>query len=299
MSSLLTNYKSLLIKYQNNTYGQTLKGVQTFKRGMLGKNTVFPAISVVPKTEVIDGIRSGGRYKVHREIDIEVVVRLLNIQDTGKYTQELCQSIMDMFFDNSHSDNYEMSDLCFSFDLGQIRYESFEGDRGKFLQKGTIPMTFKSWETIPTVTNYSTITETDTRNIGEHIYSILEADNLLSKVKFFYSHSFPPIRIGSGIAVCVLETVDEKTRRETSRDNPLGYYDIMVWTKASPHEGSLDLNLETVETIKDVLQKDVFMGGKVSNSRIDRINFGINHSLQLYGSQIRFITQGRDTLPSY
>jgi hypothetical protein len=73
--------------------------------------------------------------------------------------------------------------------------------------------------------------------------------------------------------------------------------DIIVWTKATPFEGSLDLNLETVEKIKDVIQATPTMGNRCTNSYITNIQYGVNNKSNLYTSRIQVETWARQTLP--
>lgn len=302
MWDLLSDIKTLTKNYANGTMAVTLKGMKTFKLGILGSNTVFPAVAITPRFETHGGYRNGGQFRADRAIDFNVYVKSSTPKGSGKQLQEFCHAIKEMFYDESNPDNYKFNngsdDTVFSFSPGAIEYNVVE-DRGSFLQTAILPFIFSSWETAPTFTKFSTITDTDLRTIGEWIHSTLEADNSLSKVKFFYAHSAPPIKVGNGCVVSVLENSELSTRRESGRDNPTGIIDLMTWTKASPFEGSLELNLGVVELIKDVLQKNQNLGGKAYRSNIDQILFGINQEAFLYSSRIVFNTWAYNTLPAY
>jgi len=186
----------------------------------------------------------------------------------------------------------------FHFDPGRIEYGNYQVE-DQFIQRAVIPMMFSSWEATPSRTIGTTITDTDVRSIGEYIYDVLRADSNLNMVKFFYSHNEPPIRVGESSVVSVLENVDERTRRETGRDNPTGYIDILVWTKLSPHESYLDFNLETVELVKDSLQAIPTLGNRCYMSHFERCDFGVNANLLLYVSRLKFLTYSYNTLPQY
>jgi hypothetical protein len=293
MKTLLYGMKALTKSHMDGSNSTNLKSVNTLKRGILSNaNTIYPAISFIPIQEELKGYRNGGLYRVDRYTNIEVYVKLQRVEDTSKHLQEVCHYIKGMFEDDASDWQFPNSDedaTVFSYSPGAIQYEVISG-RDQLIQRATLPYTFSSWEETPTFTTSSTIGQYDLRSIGEYLYTQLKADTTLSEVKFFFSHSFPPITVGSGVVVSVLENLLESNRREAGRDNPTGYLDTMVWTKASPFEGSLDLNLETVELIKDVVQADQHFGGRCFRSYIDRILFGINEQASLYSSRIMIDT---------
>jgi len=302
MKTLLGDLKELSKDYQNGVKSTNIYGIRTFKIGLLSDNTVFPALTIIPIAENLSGYRNGGIYRVDREINIEVYVKLGDITSSSKYIQEICHYLLDMFYDDDYPDNYKFlnsSDeaTVFSFEPGRIEYQTY-GERDQLFQRAIIPLVFSSWEAAPTFTKTATITDTDLRSIGEYIYALLRDDSSLSKIKFFYSHGNPPIKVGAGVVASVLENVDQRTRRETGRDNPTGLIDVIVWSKASPFEGALDLNLEQIELIKDVLQEDQNLGGRVYRSNIDRIEYGINFESMLYVSRIMFNTYAYNKIPT-
>jgi len=293
MRDLLLGLKALTKSHMDGSNSTNLKSVNTIKRGVLSNtNTIYPAISFVPLNEVIGGYRNGGLYRVDRNVNIEVYVKLQRVEDTSKHIQEVCHYVKNMFDGDAedwHFDNPDEDQTVFSFSPGAIQYEMLTG-RDQLIQRATLPYTFSSWEQAPTFTTSSTIGEYDLRSIGEYLYTTLKADSSLSSVKFFFSHSFPPITVGSGVVVSVLENLLESNRREAGRDNPTGYIDVLIWTKASPFEGSLDLNLETVELIKDVIQEDQNFGGRCYRSYINQVQYGINEQASLYASRIMLDT---------
>ncbi len=286
---LLRDLKALTLTHMKSGGRSTnLSTIKTVKIGILSPaNTIFPAVSFMPKTEQLGGYRNGGSYKVARAVDIEVYVKLGKVEDTGKHIQETCHYLKAMFddYDDWKFPNDDGEDTVWTYSPGYIAYD-IVSDRDTLFQRAVLPYTFTSWEQAPTFTLSSTIGSYDLKNIGEYIYGILKADTTLSDVKMFYSHASPPITVGNGIVLSVLENVWESNRREAGRDNPTGYIDILVWTKASPHISSLDLNLETVEKVKDIIQADQHMGGRCFNSYINSVQFGVNTDLALYVSRI-------------
>ncbi len=290
MRDVLRGLKAITIS-NSKTGGRTqnLAGLKTIKIGLLSpQNTIYPALSLIPKFETLYGYRNGGSYRVDRSVDIELYVKLGRVEETGKYLQELCHHTKNMF--DSNWEDWRMPNddgdyTVWNYSPGTINYD-IVSDRDILFQRASLPYVFSSWEQAPTFTTSSTIGQYDLRTIGEYIHSILLANSTLSSVKMFYNHATPPIMVGNGVVLSVLENVWESNRRETGRDNPTGYIDILIWTKASPFVGALDLNLETVELVKDVVQADQHMGGKCYRSYISSVQYGINVDLALYVSRI-------------
>ena len=303
MKDLLSAYRELLKDYEDDTIDKTIAGIKTFKLGIFGGTIIYPAIQLMPIYELHGGARSGRQYRVDRLIEASIYVKMSDIKSSSIHLQELSQALLDIFYDTSNPNNYKMTngdgdDTVWHFSPGSIDYDRFtEGTT--IIQMASIPITFTSWETMPSPTLSSSITDTDLRGIGEYIYGQLEAAAGLNEVKFFYNHAFPPVKVGKGAVVTVMEISDERTRRETGRDNPFGYIDIVVWTKGSPYQDYLNYNLDIVEDLKDVVQALPHMGGKTWFSQIERINFGYVDELSLYASQLMLRTQAYNAMPQY
>lgn len=301
MKTLLSNLKALTKKHMDGTISTNLKGLKTLKRGLLSAtNTIFPAITFIPQSETIGGYRNGGIYRVDRDVNIEIFVKLNKVGDTATYLQELAHYVKNMF--DSYYDDWNFEDnsgnaTVFSFSPGSIQYEVTDG-ADSIIQAAILPYTFSSWEQAPTFIVNSTITEYDFRSIGEFVHDTLREDTTLTQVKFFFSHATPPTQVGQGVIVSTLENRVDSNRREAGRDNPNGYLDILVWTKASPFEGTLDLNLEIVEKIKDVIQENQNMGGRCYRSYISGVDYGVNQQDVLYASRIRVETWAYKNLPT-
>lgn len=300
MRDLLDGLKALTKKHMDGTISTNLKGLKTIKRGLLSStNTIFPAIAFFPLSETIYGYRNGGLYRVDRSVNIELYVKQPRVGDSGTLLRKMAEYVR-MMFDSYYDDwqfiNDDGDSTVFSYQPSQITYESNIGS-DSILQGAILPYTFSSWEQAPDFTLSTTISENDLRSVGEYLHDKLRVDASLSNIKFFFSHASPPIQVGQGVVSSVVETQLSSTRREAGRDNPTGSIDVLTWTKASPFEGSLDLNLETVEKIKDVIQADQHFGGKCSRSYITFIEYGVNAQSSLYASRINIETWMYDTLP--
>ncbi len=302
MKNLLTGYKELLKEYANNQKGSVLKSIRTFKKGIVNDKVVLPAVSLFPITEIHGGMRNGGVYKVDRIIDFHVINKIANLRDSNKFIEELCQNILNVFYDDDYPYNYKLEEddeeTVWHFEPGRIEYQNFS-ERDELFQRAIIPMTFSSWETAPTMEPVNEITETNVSSISSYLKEMLSDYQNLRDVKVFNNFSFPPVNVGNGAVITIIENMDERNRNEAGRDNPEGFFDIFVWTKASPFEPVLDFNIDVVEEVKDALQIDQNLGGRCFMTRIEKIDFGINTDLMLYLSRIRFNTHSYKVLPKY
>lgn len=305
MRDLLTDLKALTKTHMDGGRSTALKGLKTLKRGVLSNtNTIFPAIAFFPIQEVLYGYRNGGLYRVDRYVNIELYVKQQKVTDSGLYLQELCQDVTDMFdtyYDDWQLENEDEEATVFSFEPSSIQYETTTGN-DSVIQGAVMPFTFSSWEQAPTFTVGTTILDGYTsenaklKSIGEYLYTQMKNDSTLTNVKFHFSHATPPTLVGQGVVTSVIENSVEATRREAGRNNPNGQLDVLVWTKASPFEGTLDLNLETVEKLKDVIQAIPTMGNRCTHSFITNIQYGVNTQSNLYTSRIQVETWARQTL---
>jgi len=302
MKNVLTGFKELLKDYSNGSKGTNLKMVRTFKKGIINEKAVLPAIILFPITEIHRGIRSGGVYRVDRNIDFHIVSKMANLRDSNKFIEELSQTVLNIFYDTNYPNNYQLpvedEETIFHFEPGSIEYQNF-AERDELFQRAIIPMTFSSWEQVPTTTLSKTIDSTNLSSISSYLRDMLDDSQALRNVKVFNNFSFPPVNVGNGAVITIIENVDERNRRETGRDNPAGYIDIFVWTKATPYEPILDFNIDTLENVKDVLQADPNLGGRCYMSNIEKIDFGVNSELMLYLSKVRFNTYTYRNLPKY
>jgi hypothetical protein len=307
MKTLLYDLKALVKSHMDGSRSTNLKGLKTLKRGVLSAtNTIFPAISFFPSQETLSGYRNGGLYRVDRSVNIELYVKQPKPTDSMEYLQELAHYVTDMFeesYDAWQFPNQDGEATIFSYSPLSIQYESLES-RDQIIQSAVLPMVFSSWEQAPTFTTYNTITESDLRTIGEYVHDFMRTDAALGgKAKFFFSSAYPPIQVGQGVIVATIENVCDSTRREAGRLNPNSIIEIVVWTKASPFEGALDLNLEVVELIKDTIQANPNLNGKCSRSYFTNIQYGINQQAVLYASKLEletwsYKTMTQDTAPT-
>ena len=298
IKDLTINFKNLIKGYEDGTYGTTLKGLNTFKRGILSTtNTIFPSVSISPIREVLEGIRSGGYYYTGREILVEVICKHSNARSGIQYAQDFAKDIRDIFYDTNYPDNWKIpdgagDDTISSFTINEQRSGEAPWVRGN-VQFVSMVFNFRSNETTPTRTVVNTITQSAYGTVGEKIKDLLKAG---VTAKFYYAHSVPPVK-GQGVNITIMETPGMiMDQREAGRDSETWRFDISVWSRLSPYDGALDLNLETVESVKDILQTNPQLDGLVFNSAIESIDFGVNKKINMYGATFSFVAHGYKNL---
>lgn len=304
MKDLLTGLKKLSIRYSNGDITNTLYAVKTFKRGLISQQTIFPAMVFVPKAERIIKIYSGGKYKIEREIDIVIYTKAFHTSDALKQAMELAESFKSIFRDNNNVTNFNIKDeydreTTYSYTFLPFAFGEIEDfDKATVLQSVIIPSTWRSDEYFPAREVESTLVATTSKGIGEKVYEkITEAENLKT-VKLAYNYTTPPVPVMRGVALTVMPRDENQVLGAfTGHSGVTRNIDIYIWSKASPYEDMLDINLDTVEKVKDILQKNVQMDGLCYNSSIPEILFGVNEELLLYGSRITFQTQSMEILP--
>lgn len=301
--SLLTSLKNLAKDYCNGNKGTSLSAVRTLKRGLISSQTVFPALVFVPVRERTIKIFSGGKYKVARDINVVLYSKLARPRDAMEQVMELAESWKEIFRDTDNEDNFQLKDntrpTTYSYDFGQAEFgEIGDFDKAVVLQQAIIPMVFKSDEYFPTETIETVLSEESPKDFGARVYDAVKSYAELSYVKFAYKHTTPPIPVARGVAVTVMPDTERQEFIYTGQNNVTRMTDIYVWSKASPFEDMLDVNLDTVEKVKDVLQTNLQWDGYAWNSRINIIDYGVNEALLLYGSRLEFMAESRETIPA-
>jgi hypothetical protein len=259
----------------------------------------------VPRTERIIKIYNGGKYKIERAVDIVFYTKTFHTKDSLQQAMELAESFKGIFRDSNNETNFNLKDeyereTVYSYTFLPFTFgETEDFDKATVLQSVVIPSTWRSDEYFPAREVESTLVSTTSKTLGEKVYAkITEAENLKS-VKLAYNFTTPPMPVMRGVAVTVMPRDETQALgRFTGHSEGTRVIDIYVWSKASPYEEMLDVNLETVEHIKDILQKNVQMDGMCYNSSIQGVNYGVNEELLLYGSQIIFQTQSYEALPA-
>ena len=300
MKTLLTDVKSLIKEYADGTKNNNLKGINTFKRGILSSSkTVYPAITVIPMQEIIVQRRSNHKQLIRRDVQVESYRKGYDPKTSFRTLLDDEERIRNIFYDSNYPTNYQFIDgtrpTVFNFKVE--RYELEPQDDG-IIQGIKIPISFYSYAAVSDYTKYSQM-ESDTKDLGDLIKTTFKSDSNLSNVQFFFDNVIPPISLTQGVAICIKENNIIDDHYELGRDLETREFHIYVWTKLSPFEGSLDLNLDNVENVKNILYSNSMWNGRSLNSQIIEINFGINEQKMMYGSHLIYHTHTRRNLPSY
>ncbi len=303
MWDLLTSLKKITMSYGNGQIGSTLTPFKTFKRGILSPNTVFPAIAFLPLGETITKIYSGGKYSIKRDVNVTIVTKSAIARDSLEQAMDLSNKWKNIFRDTTYPNNFLLADdssrpTTYDYSIGQITYGEVEDNqKASLLQEVTIPVSFWSREYFPTEEIATTLSEESSKDAGIRIFEGLTEYSTLSNVKFFYKTTMPPIPVDRGIVITVMPDQETHEWIETGHSNITRNIDIFVWTKASPFEEMLEMNLITMERVKDYLQTNLQWGGYAKNSAIEGIRFGLVEESLLYNTQIDLRIEAREVIP--
>lgn len=299
--TILTDLKSLAIKYSDGTKGTGLSTIKTFKRGVLGPNTIFPSMTFSPISESIIG-GYNGKYKLEHRIDTEIFTKSGRQKDAKEKCMELSRTWQNVFRDSSNTDNYQLKDgsgnqTIYNFQIGQPEDSVYDLDEGETqLIRCMIPMGLRSFTDFPSGRIDSDF-DTETAGIydvSEQIHTKLKADSDLNYVKFTFGHHQPPFTVGNGVVVSVVDSTENTEKFPTSHHEQERNINILVWSKTSPFERNLDINLETVDHIRDLVFTYPRWSGKGYRSRINGTTFGIDEDRLLYQSIIDFRVYTRE-----
>lgn len=299
MKDLLTGIKDLYKSYIS-TKGTSLNDVATFKRGVLGINTVYPAITCFPVREVIIQRRSDHVQIVERTVNTEIYVKGYNPESSERSLLDFEEKIRNIYYDSTYPTNYQIPNAdtdagVWNFEIE--RYEFLNEDQD-VIQGLIIPIKYFSLEDANSYTISAQIEE-ETKDIGDQFRTVFKADSDLANVQFHYNNTIPPIPLTAGSAICIKERFSEDSHRELGRDTEKREFHIYVWTKLSPYEGSLDFHLNTFEALKGVLHSNMMWGGRSWYSEIVRSEFGVNLTKMTYGTEITYVTHSFRVLPNY
>ncbi len=297
MSVLLDNLKTKFLTFKAGT----LSDVQTYQRGVIGPLAVFPVIAMLPLSEEIIQRRSNLKYKVRRNIDIEIYTRDF---DTGRGFDESVQ-IIDAV-KNILQDNFTIPDDAATPVDAAYRSTWEVQEMGapinynnQVLQRSLITLSCVSTETMPSRNDVATVTANVSPDalVGA-VKDVLE-DNKgtytnLNRVHTFVDSVTKPISVYPAIFVGIPTGTREQIR--PGSDDLRTNIEVHVMTKLYAKEQSLNFNLSIVEDVKDALQVDYMFGGKVENSQIERINYEIDTEDLLYISVFKLSCKGREFL---
>jgi len=294
MWELIDTIKSTLVDESGT--GERLESIKTFKRGVLTKQPVFPAIFVIPREETIGARFSGLTYDVNRAVDIHVYTEKIPFQTAATDSMALADSISDILHENY---TLARSGTEKSFDLTK-EAATFGEDppfRSKGIQHVVLPIVVTSREDRPVRTVNATWAKTAATDVLDLVSAALQADATVSaEVNFWTKQTIEPIPRFPAISVAVEE--DQYNYRLTGLENIDRPVSVILWSHLTNSVTSLQTHLGIVEDIKDVLQANFqWPSGGVAacwNSRVETITYGSavqGERTYLYATEIKMITQ--------
>ena len=291
----VTTTKDLIIKIHKLFVDNKDKipSVVTFKKGVLPPLPAFPALAILPIEETFNYNYSGGRYKVNRKMELQVITKTVNKRDGRDQVEDLidkCNRIL--------RDNPTIEDQCFDCivsvqDLG----DPIERDNS-LLTFGVITLSCLSFEDKPERReSVIELYETKSNHLVSQIYDQFikyknDQDYPLNSISTLHVQTLGP---QPAFPVVIISDMGcDRIRQFTGIDMPSREIRIEVITKLLDKDFALFQNLDICENIKRVLQMDYTLGGAAINSEVERINYFRNKDESLgllYDSIFTFTCQ--------
>jgi len=299
MKLLLTNVKQVFLDNRSNI------GCSYIMRGILPPVPVWPCIAIMPESEYIIEIRSGGEYIIRRDISIEVYTRNYKTELGNKQLKDIISEIVNVCQVQNRSSSNRWSGSVFDCTWGTESYDTPFSYDGQVVQIGILPMTFTSTETIPASRPIvGTATETGQSDLIDYINTLMvtyidgtDATFDLTNVRQINKKRIPPRSLYPGITIVGRDT--SRDRRYAGADVAVNGIEIAVWTKLLDKEVNLDMNLDIVEVVKDVCQYNADWNGQCENSYIENIVYDRLDTGSIgmsYRSRINIGIEGRELI---
>jgi len=292
MSTLLTAIKNRILVYQDGT----LSSVRTYKRGVLPPIPRFPAIAILPIRETFTSPRSGGVYRSDREVNIEIYTKGMKTDNLMRECIDLSEYVKDVL-----KNEFQLNDdgLKNSYDtvIGNQVYGEPQPFRNAIVQKCTIPITCRGFETLPATTFSSDLEEVTPKDLLDEVYDAIVAYAYTKTVKTKRKAVMPPV--ARYPAISVLEDFDEPERARAGVDRPVRRFTVAVFEKQLDKEVLLNNLLSVTEDVKDCLQENHRWNDKCENSWVTSVEYGSYNSGNtiLYSAYVLMDTYCYEELP--
>lgn len=289
MKTLLSAIKTKLLAYQGTTLSAISGG---WYRGVFVPKYGFPALAIMPVEEVISKYTSSFEYRVRRTVDIEVYSKQPYAEDTVEQCMDLISAVKDIA-----QANIDWDDNAIDTTMPDETYRPV----GEGIYAGILRMHILSTESRPSVIGSNSVVETDSKSMIQAIHTVFTnhikgTSPSLSKInKIYRSYDTPPMKYP---AITLLEDNLIRDRKWAGQDHPTRNFRVKVQTYALGREKNLDDNLDLVEIVKDIIQKNYKWGGKAYDSQIQGISYDTvdMKDYPLYVSTIRFNVFGVEPL---
>lgn len=282
MWTLLSAIKTKLLTFQTTT----LSSVKLWKIGMFTPQWGFPVLSIMPIDEVYTNFESGGRYRVTRNINIEVWSKLLD----RKKAIEQCEDILSAVKDIVQA-NIDWSDNAIDTRIDG----EFYGPSDEY-QTAVLSLKSRSMETMPTVSSVGTVAEINSDDLVQQMFTTIvgyktSGTPSLSEVYNFYrSYQMTLVRPP---AVTLYEDSLKRDRRWAGADNPNRHFRLVTFTPLMEKESNLQQNIEIMEKLKDIVQINYKWAGKAWNTLVTRVVYDqVRTQYPLYATTLEYIVGG-------
>ena len=289
MSGLLTSVKARFLEYQNTT----LADVNTYKRGILPPIPLFPALVLLPYTEVIGRYVAPNKYYVTKSIFVELYEKSLSSSSSLRETTKLADVVRDILYADRQFKDSGGTPICYDSVITLESYGEEVPYKNQMLQKTSFLVEFTMKEDLPSAlgTDTDDIVSTDVNDLTDTIYSAIYAErsSSLSNVKTYKKDVIEPVMTFP--AVCVLANAGEADHTWAGFDTVAKTFEIIVLDKMLDKEALLNRVLGITEDIKDILQQHYKLDGKALNSSIGTITYGVYHDQKdnaLYATSVLY-----------
>jgi len=285
---LINTIRNVLMSFRE----RDLKGINTWKRGVLPPMPAFPALTIMPERVDFDYSHSNGQYTARWLISVEFFARHRKPEEAMEQVRFFSGQAKHIF-----KEFHQWEGLAIDSEVFPKEYEELIPFQGQYMQMGAVPLEIITHEEQPAVLEqYTEFRSTDSTDLITAIYDRLtrqkqETTMSLSAVNQFFRSQIPPIPAFP--AVTIIEPITDNERVYTGLDANTRVFEISVFTHLLDQENNLDLNLDLVETIIDILQTYYMWGGRCINSPVLGVQFFREKNAigDVYRSTITYQTQ--------
>ncbi|RJR27772.1 hypothetical protein C4561_01570 [candidate division WWE3 bacterium] len=298
IQEVMTALNDLLKALRSEKAGSQLSRVSTFQLGILPVTIVYPAIALLPDSEMYTRFESGGHYTVERNFQIEGFIKELDITSAQQRATTLGEEIRDGLLRRAsiRKSDKEKSLVGFGMTVGNLTLAEGVSNEDFVIGKFILPITVFSHSVIPSTKKVEqTHTERPEKEVFSKLLEILKANRSLMFSVVRPSNIFSVVLPGLGTfntpAVFVEEISSDLLRRESGRDTIIRNFVISVYTSAIPKPQLLWSNLEVLEGIRDTILVNSQLDGLAKRTVVDKSSFYIS---TLKGSNSYFYRSSLD-----
>lgn len=285
---LIDTMKNVLLSFRESE----LRGINTWKRGVLPPIPAFPALTIMPERVDFEYSHNNKKYTAKWLISVEFFARQRTPEEAMEQVRYYSGVTKQIF-----KEYFKWDGLAVDSEVFPKEYEELIPFQGQYLQMGAIPIEVITYEEQPQ--NLDIVNEfrwTDSVDLIAAVFDRLtkqknESNMSLRQVRQFYRSQIPPIP--DYPAITVIEPITNNERVYTGLDANTRIFEISVFTHLLDQEVNLDMNLDIVETLVDILQVYYMWGGRCIDSPVLGVQFfrDTNEIGKVYRSTITYQCQ--------